>query len=342
MKKKSIVIFFVSLFIFGAAYFVVDQVMGITIASTIKLKDEDLGEGNVIEKRAEGELLFLLVGVDENPDVEGEAKVTHVRTDTMILTKVNFDEGTIDLISIPRDSQVIFDGRKMKITEVHSSYGMTGTMKAARELTGLDIDYYMSVDFDAVTKLVDAVGGVEIDIPYKLDEPQLNVYIPSGKSVVDGNNALYFVRARDKLPTGTDIERMKNQQYFLGQLMDAVLKPSNILKIGEILDVFKENVKFSFDISDLGNIALTASKFSSDKIFKKTLDWYDKNEYPNGVKVAYVIVKEDEMNKLFSERFRDYFIDESMIDNYKKNENTNSNKNINTNEDTNTNMNGNY
>ncbi len=331
MKKKSIVIFFVSLLIFGATYFVVEQVMGITIASTIKLKDEDLGKGNIIERRAEGELLFLLVGVDENPDVEGKAKVTNVRTDTMIITKVNFDEGTIDLVSIPRDSQVIFDGRKMKITEVHSSYGITGTMKAARELTGLDIDYYMSVDFNAVKKLVDAVGGVEIDIPYKLDEPQLNVYIPSGKSVVDGNNALYFVRARDKLPTGTDIERMKNQQYFLGQLMDAVLKPSNILKIGEILDVFKENVKFSFDISDLGNLALTASRFNSDKMFTQTLEWYDKDEYPNGKKISYVIVKEKEMNELFSKRFRNYFIDESMIDDYKNDENANMNTDININ-----------
>ncbi len=323
MKIRTVVIFFVSLLVFGAAYFVVDQVMDIKMASTIKLKDEDLGEGNTIDQRVGGELVFLLVGIDENPDEVGEAKTTHVRTDTMMIVKVNFNNGTVDLVSIPRDSQVLYNGNKIKINAAHAIDGITGAMRAARELTGLDIDYYMSVDFDAVTNIVDAIGGVEIDIPYKLEEPQLDVYIPSGKSVVDGNNAMYFVRARSKLKSGSDIERMQNQQYFLGQLMDAVLQPSNILKIGDILDVFKKNVKFSFDISDLGNIALTASKFSKDKMTNHTLEGTTGDEYPGGVKTNYYYVDKNKMNKYFSEHFREYFEDESMIDNYKNNGNYN-------------------
>ena len=321
MKIRTVVIFFVSLLVFGAAYFVVDQVMDIKMASTIKLKDEDLGEGNVINQRVDGELVFLLVGIDENPDEVGKAKIEHVRTDTMIIVKVSFNDGTIDLVSVPRDSQVLYNGNKIKINAAHAIDGVEGAMRAVRELTGLDIDYYMSVDFDAVANIVDAIGGVEIDIPYKLEEPQLDVYIPSGKSIVDGNNAMYFVRARSKLKSGSDIERMQNQQYFLGQLVDAVLKPANILKIGDILDVFKKNVKFSFDISDLGNIALTASKFSKDKMTSHTLEGTTGDEYPGGVKTNYYFVDKNKMNKYFSEHFREYFEDESMIDNYKRNGN---------------------
>lgn len=321
MKIRTVVIFLVSLLVFGAAYFVVDQVMDIKMASTIKIKDEDLGKGNIIDQRVDGELVFLLVGIDENPDEVGKAKKEHVRTDTMIIVKVSFNDGTIDLVSVPRDTQVLYNGNKIKINAAHAIDGVEGAMRAVRELTGLDIDYYMSVDFDAVANIVDAIGGVEIDIPYKLEEPQLDVYIPSGKSIVDGNNAMYFVRARSKLKSGSDIERMQNQQYFLKQLVDAVLQPSNILKIGDILDVFKKNVKFSFDISDLGNIALTASKFSSDKMTSYTLEGTTGDEYPGGVKTNYYFVDKNKMNKYFSEHFREYFEDESMIDNYKKNGN---------------------
>ena len=321
MKIRTVVIFLVSLLVFGAAYFVVDQVMDIKMASTIKIKDEDLGKGNIIDQRVDGELVFLLVGIDENPDEVGKAKKEHVRTDTMIIVKVSFNDGTIDLVSVPRDTQVLYNGNKIKINAAHAIDGVEGAMRAVRELTGLDIDYYMSVDFDAVANIVDAIGGVEIDIPYKLEEPQLDVYIPSGKSIVDGNNAMYFVRARSKLKSGSDIERMQNQQYFLILLVDAVLQPSNILKIGDILDVFKKNVKFSFDISDLGNIALTASKFSSDKMTSYTLEGTTGDEYPGGVKTNYYFVDKNKMNKYFSEHFREYFEDESMIDNYKKNGN---------------------
>ena len=99
--------------------------------------------------------------------------------------------------------------------------------------------------------------------------------------------------------------------------MKAVLKPSNILNIGKILDVYKQNVETNIDLGNLGAVALKAVNFSEDKLHTYTLEGTTGDEYPNGVRVAYFYADEKKMNKLFSDIFRDYFIDPSEIDKYK-------------------------
>ncbi|HHX68990.1 MAG: LCP family protein [Miniphocaeibacter sp.] len=320
MKIRSIVIFFVSLLIFGGTWYVIDEVLDLKAKSTINIDGEVLGEGNKIESVLDGELMFLLVGVDKNIDEVGEAQDVRVRTDTMILTNVNFDKGTIDLISLPRDTKITYKGSTIKLGEAHSYGGIEGTLRSVRKLTGLDIDYYMSVDYDAVLRLVEVIGGVEVDSPQEISAPEINVYIPKGKSVLDENQSLYFLRARQVLKNGSDLERMKNQQYFLKQLVKEVTKPSNLLKIPELLEVYKDNVTTNIELGSLGNIALQAAKFDASKMTTQTLegtDGYENNA--NGGRVSYFYVDEKKMNKLFSGKYPEYFLDKSEVDKYKSN-----------------------
>lgn len=323
MKARSVIIFLISLIIFGGGYFVASELKDLQERSTVEIDGTDIGTDNEIAQKLDGDLLFLLVGVDKNIDAKGEDMDQHVRTDTMMLCNVNFKTGEINVVSIPRDTKVNYSGSDVKINAAHAYDGITGAMKAVRKLTGLDVDYYMSVDYDAVSRIVEAVGGVEIDSPVELNVPEINLYIPKGHTKLDGAQALYFVRARELLQTGTDLERVQNQQYFLKQLMKAVLKPSNILNIGKILDVYKQNVETNIDLGNLGAVALKAVNFSEDKLHTYTLEGTTGDEYPNGVRVAYFYADEKKMNRLFSDIFRDYFIDPSEIDKYKNQSNYN-------------------
>ncbi|WP_300409004.1 LCP family protein [Lagierella sp.] len=326
MKVRSIIIFLVSVLIFGGAYFVFSEFKDLQARSTVEIDGSDIGTNNKIEHKLDDNLFFLLVGVDKNVDVQGEGQDNHVRTDTMMLVNVNFNTGEINTVSIPRDTKVEYDNREVKINAAHAYDGITGALKAVRELTGLDVDYYMSVDYDAVSRIVEAVGGVEVDSPVELNVPEIDLYIPKGKSKLNGQQALYFVRARELLQSGTDLERVQNQQYFLKQLMSAVLKPSNIMNIGNILDVYKKNVKTNIDLGNLGSVALKAINFNKDKLHSYTLEGTTGDEYtPDGVRIAYFYADEKKMNKLFSEIFQEYFINKNDVNKYKYDNESDSN-----------------
>ena len=312
MRKRSIIVFFIALFLFGGTYFIVEELYDLKNKSIVEINGEELGKGNKINHKVEKSIFFLLVGVDQNVDVTGNATedVDHVRTDTMILVNVDFETGDIGVVSIPRDTKVNYNGNYIKINAAHAYDGIKGSLKAVRKLTGLDVDYYMSVDYDAVSRIVDAIGGVEIDSPIEMDVPDIDVFIPKGVSVLNGKQALYFVRAREILETGSDIERMDNQQYFLKQLIKTMLKPSNILKIPDILTVYKDNVKTNISLSSFGNIGLNAYKFKNLEMVSKTLPGYaDMETGYNGQRISYFYADEEAMRELFLKLFPNYLID---------------------------------
>ncbi|QQK08015.1 LCP family protein [Miniphocaeibacter halophilus] len=317
MKKKSVIIFIAFLLIFGAAFYIINELLDLQVATTVDITGDELGKGNEIEPVVDDELMFLLLGVDKNPDVSEEQQDDHVRTDTMILVNVNFDKGTIDLISIPRDTKVNYNGSNIKINAAHAYDGKVGALKAVRQLTGLDIDYFMSVDYNAVLRLVEVIGGVEVDSPQVIEAPEIGVYIPKGKSVLDEKQSLYFLRAREVLKNGSDFERMENQQYFLKQLAKEVTKISNLPKIPKLLKVFKDNVEHNLSLGNFGSILLQAVKFDSSKMTTMTLEGTTGREYNgNGNPVDYFYVDKEKMNKLFLEKYPEYFFNKSQINSY--------------------------
>ena len=106
----------------------------------------------------------------------------------------------------------------------------------------MDIDYYVKIDFDAVVKVVDAIGGVEVDVPVTINEPLLNIYIKKGRRKLNGKEALMFVRFRRGYAEG-DLGRVKQQQKFMTELIKQTLNSSNILKIPDMLESFKGDIE---------------------------------------------------------------------------------------------------
>lgn len=272
----------------------------------------DIEEGNVVGQKNLDEVLFLLVGVDtadvKNIKVSDDGE-TGIRSDTMMLCKVNFKDGSIDILSLPRDSRVPVRGHLDKLNHAHSYGGMKLLIQTIRDYTGLDLDYYVRVDYRAVESLVDAIGGVEIDVPRRMvyndttKGMEFHVDLQPGLQVLDGDKAIQFLRFR-RYEDG-DIDRIKAQQYFLTEMIKQTLTPRNILKLPKILDTYSRYIDTNMDMGIITSGISLAGKLNTESIRTETLpgDFQTINE------LSYWKVYESGMYQIINELFPEYMMD---------------------------------
>lgn len=212
-----------------------------------KLKREvDLSK--VIERPSEGDgTNYLIVGSDSREGMTAEDKkrlrtgsAEGKRTDSMMILHDGSNGPT--LISLPRDSNVEIpsfvgseSGKKFagtgRTTKLNAAYAEDGPELLVRTVefnTGLRIDHYVEIGFGGFAKIVDAIGGVELDIPKAFKDKKSGADFQAGKQTLDGEQSLAFVRTRYAF-AGSDLDRTKNQQKFLAALASQTATPSTIL-----------------------------------------------------------------------------------------------------------------
>ncbi|NLD16122.1 MAG: LCP family protein [Tissierellia bacterium] len=318
MKSKFLLSFLIALLVFSSAYlWVWNKLEGTT--STVQIIEEEHGieqvenieEGNKIERLNVDEVFFLLVGVDTgdiNKIKVDKHGATNIRSDTMILCKVNFKDGSIRMMSLPRDSRVPINGSLDKLTHAHSYGGMKLLMKTVRDFTKLDVDYYVRVDYRAVENLVDAIGGVTVDIPtkmYKIDTTKGMEYLidfKPGVQKLDGKNSVLFLRYRSY--TDGDIDRVKMQQYFLTEMIKQTLEPKNILKLPKILDVYSKYVDTNLPTNIIYAGVGLAGKLDKENIETTTLP----GEFLD-LETSYWKVYDKGAKEVYQEYFGEYLMD---------------------------------
>lgn len=311
MKKKFILSFLISFICFslifiglGEDFFLKKNTIAI---DGNPVEDTDLVEGNKVEQKIKNEVLFLLVGVDAK-DVK---KSKGTRTDTMMLFKVNFDTGDIKLLSIPRDTRVLIKGKEDKINHAHAFGGIALTMKTVRDFLNLDVDYYVKVDYKVVEKVVDEIGGVEIDVPrdmkYKdpYSDPPLDINIKKGLKVLDGKNAHDFLRYRSGYKEG-DLGRIKAQQMFMKEFIKQTLKLKNITKIPKFINTYYEYVDTNIPLNVMLKGAASAKKIDLENMKTNTIPGTDKTI--GGI--DYLIYNREETEQIVQEMFGDYLLDQ--------------------------------
>jgi len=193
--------------------------------------------------RLTGVEVALLVGADKRPEE------TRYRTDTIILAFYNWDKDELKLLSIPRDSYVQFPGKptKTKINEAYF-YGGVALLESVIEYTfGIEIDHCVEIDFGGFLRLINALGGVDIDVPQRMYKPTEEINIQKGPQTLNGYDALGFVRFRD-LPMG-DIDRIANQQLFIRALAEKIYK-SSIWKAPELVRIGMEHTSSNYALTD--------------------------------------------------------------------------------------------
>ncbi|MFF4187990.1 LCP family protein [Streptomyces sp. NPDC001691] len=201
----------------------------------------------VIDRPGEGKgTNYLIVGSDSRDGLsDAEKKKLHTgsaegkRTDSMILLHVGDNGNT--MVSLPRDSWVTipsFKGSqsgktfpskgKDKLNAAFSIDGPELLVRTVEANTGLHIDHYAEIGFAGFANIVDAVGGVELDIPQDIKDKDSGADFKKGKQTLNGQQALAFVRNRHGYAAG-DLERTKNQQRFLSALASQTATPTTVL-----------------------------------------------------------------------------------------------------------------
>ncbi|MFE9253382.1 LCP family protein [Streptomyces sp. NPDC007088] len=189
---------------------------------------------------------YLIVGSDSREGMSAEDKkrlhtgsAEGKRTDSMMILHVGDNGNT--MISLPRDSNVTipkFRGSEsgqikgpLGANKLNAAYAFDGPELLVRTVeynTGLRIDHYAEIGFDGFASIVDAVGGVELDIPKAFKDKKSGADFQAGKQTLDGQQALAFVRTRYAF-AASDLDRTKNQQKFLAALASQTATPSTLL-----------------------------------------------------------------------------------------------------------------
>ena len=174
---------------------------------------------------ASGPVNILVAGVDSREGLTHKQKVAlHVgsayglNSDTLMLVHIPANHSGIDVVSIPRDSWVDIPGHGMNKINAAIGFGGPALMvQTIEQVTGLTINDYVEVDFTGFVKVIDALGGVDICVPYAVDDPYSGLDISAGMHHVDGITALEFARDRHSFPL-SDLTRISDQQQLLSTL----------------------------------------------------------------------------------------------------------------------------
>ena len=192
-------------------------------------------------------LNILITGIDDSPGDK-------VRTDTIIIASVNLESGALGVLFVPRDTKVEIPGRlNRKVNAAYALGGMSLMEKTLESFLGIDIDYYLRIDFEAFSRMIDIIGGVEIEVKdqmYYVDQAgDLYIDLLPGVQVLDGEQALDYVRYRE--PIYGDIGRIQRQQKFIKALMQRVLQPNIITKIPYLYKEYRQTVRSNIPLVDV-------------------------------------------------------------------------------------------
>ena len=185
---------------------------------------------------------------------------THGLTDTLMLVSVNSENDTVDVVSIPRDTRVDVSWQGPKINTV---FAMTGgniyrLMEEVEKLVGFMPDFYVVLDLQAFVELVDVLGGVELDVPIRMqysdpyDSPPLHINLEPGHQRLTGEQAMHFIRYR---AGDGDLGRVQRQQYFLRAVVAESMRVRNVPRIPALIEIFGEHVDTNLPLSGMTYLA---------------------------------------------------------------------------------------
>jgi polyisoprenyl-teichoic acid--peptidoglycan teichoic acid transferase len=180
---------------------------------------------------------ILFIGVDDSDKRKANGSS---RSDALMLATFNKEEKSIKLLSIPRDSYVHIPEKEIytKINHAHAYGGVKLTLETVEELLDVPVDYYVKMNFNAFIDVIDALDGVEVDVPFTFSEQDSEdhakaITLEKGLQQLDGEEALAFARTRKM---DSDIKRGERQQQIFKAI---VAKGSSVKSISNYTDVIE-------------------------------------------------------------------------------------------------------
>ena len=280
-KKKIKIIISAILFVLliggGYTWFLVNKA-----SSAVRNAAHDLARGDKsdlrdrVVKPITNNVSVLVMGVDES-DVRGKEYGEAIRTDALLLATFNKDSKTVKLLSIPRDTYtyIPIEKKKDKITHAHAfgsakngkNGGPQASIDAVEKLMNVPVDYFVKFNFKSFIKIVDDLGGVEVDVPVEFTEQDSNdnaeaIHLEKGVQKLNGEEALALARTRH---IDSDAMRGQRQQLVIEAILKKLTSVGSVTKVGNIIDDINGQFVTNLTFDDM----LSFYKYGSDSEIEK-------------------------------------------------------------------------
>ena len=230
----------------------------------------------------------LTSGTYGDDDVEGS------RSDTLMLLHVNAAHTDATLVSIPRDTMTprpectYPDGSTSPaedVAQINGAFDVSPfcTLDTVREMTGIDVDHFVVVNFDGFIDITNAVGGVDVCLAEPVSDPDSGLFLDAGPHTVQGAEALAFVRTRYGIGDGSDLGRIHTQQTYLSALARKVKSAgtlANPVALFNLADAATRSVQVDSALSDTGTLVGLASTLATVDLGNMTLLQMPAEDYP--------------------------------------------------------------
>lgn len=225
----------------------------------------------------------LILGIDRRENEEGPW-----RTDTMIVATLDPQSKNAAMLSIPRDLYVPIPAPGAGENRINtanfygdsSKYPGGGPALAKKTIEynfAIPIHYYVLIDFDGFRKIIDALGGIDIDVPEAIDDPEyptedygiMHLQIPAGRQHMNGDLALKYARSRK---TTSDFDRSKRQMQVILAVRDKALKLNALAQAPQLLAQLRDTIETDMPPDQMLALAPVVAQVRADNIKSRSVD----------------------------------------------------------------------
>ncbi|ADY24404.1 LCP family protein [Bacillus paranthracis] len=301
-RRRKFFYFLIFLFLFGSVGLYIlnsySSLMGMYSGFTREKSDLRTEDVEITKEP----FTLLIMGIEDYA-TDGQ----NGRTDSLMFATVNPKTQKISLMSIPRDSRVPIVGKNKedKINAAHAYGGEEMAIKTVEGFLKVPVDHYLKIDFQGFKGIVDAVGGVTVDVPFDFwERSDVDYYkkieFKQGQQELNGEEALAYVRMRKQDPNG-DYGRAARQRQLLAAVVQKLNSTSTVFKIKDLTAVVGKYIKTDIPISDGLALYKKLSGFDPSTIQTLKLEGEDKKiggiyyflPDPNGVEAVRNEIKKE-------------------------------------------------
>lgn len=231
--------------------------------------------------------------------------------DSMMLASFNPETKNVDIFSIPRDTYYYREGHngtaQRKINASYGSGGADEVVKSVQGLTGVTIHYYVQIDYEAVEHIVDAIGGLEVEVPTYMDydDPadDLHIHFEEGQVISEGKDIVKILRWRKNNKGGGegDLGRIKRQQEVVKLGIQKILKGNLVMNFMKLQGPIKQYVKTNMSAEQMMGYIVKAKSVKSENMKFLTIPGSAKN-----IKgLSFFVVDEEKMKESLKDLIED-------------------------------------
>ncbi|HHW48135.1 MAG TPA: LCP family protein [Clostridiaceae bacterium] len=241
---------------------------------------------------------LLVLGLDEYEE----------RADSIIILNYSPDAVKLNILSIARDTRVFVDGKPVKINSLIAMGGEQKMIDIIEKITGLNINYYITLNFEGFRKIIDTLGGVRVNVPFNMnyDDPtqNLHIHLRKGVQILNGREAEQYVRFRkgnnDRQGYADgDLGRIKAQQEFIKSFIEQKLKLKYITKVDDIFLILRKYMRTNIKLGDIKHYIGSVKNLRNEDINAYTIP--GRAKYIDGQ--SYFIINRSEVKRLIDEKF---------------------------------------